>query len=163
MVLNVYLNNVCMKIKVFEGIFAPDNLYRISNWRFKDKQSIIVNTEEINSNIIGHWILISRYYKNEKIILEIFDSLCTPMFLLHSKIKYFLISISSDEIIHSNKIIQHYNSKYCGLFCLCRILSINNNESLKDHLKMYSHNSILNNSICYKYIRETLNDHLLDL
>ena len=74
--INNCCQNVCMKIKVFEGIFAPDNLYRISNWRFKDKQSIIVNTEEINSNIIGHWILISRYYKNEKIILEIFDSLC---------------------------------------------------------------------------------------
>ena len=72
---NIFLNNVLKGFKILGGFFACDELDTITSSK-REFSSIIVNTEKSTSNKAGHWILLTYFRKNKKLVYcEIFYSL----------------------------------------------------------------------------------------
>ena len=74
--------------------------------------------------MVGHWLLISLYYKNRKLIkCEIFNSIKQPI----TKIPIVIIQYIRDlktRIDYLNEKLQHISSIFCGFYCIARFLSI---------------------------------------
>ena len=71
---NIFLISVLKRFRNFEGVFACDELDALT--LAKKNSSVIVNTEKSTSNISGHWILITYFRRNKKLVCcEIFDSM----------------------------------------------------------------------------------------
>ena len=153
MVTNVYLDNTLGGLKNFLGTYAADE---IDHSIFAGKvfpHHAIVNTKTSSDGEMGHWILISRYYEYDKIILEIYDSFGYPISALSKNIKMLITKLEYDFLVTNNIIVQHVLSQYCGFFCIARILSIMNGESLIKHLNIFSTNLIENNDTVCDYIK----------
>ena len=155
---NVYLSQVLNRYKSFGGVFACDELKSL-NLPTKKVLSIIVNTEPLDSNISGHWVLITFFSKNKALIkCEIFDSLAQPISnlppalqdyirLLKIPVRYLTVQIQSDL------------SDFCGLFCMARFMSILINERLNIFTNNFSARNLDQNDkisvkLILRYIRE---------
>ena len=155
---NVYLSQVLNRYKSFGGVFACDELKSL-NLPTKKVLSIIVNTEPLDSNISGHWVLITFFSKNKALIkCEIFDSLAQPISnlppalqdyirLLKTPVRYLTVQIQSDL------------SDFCGLFCMARFMSILINERLSIfttnfNIRNLNQNDKISVGLILRYIRE---------
>ena len=155
---NVYLSQVLNRYKSFGGVFACDELKSL-NLPTKKVLSIIVNTEPLDSNISGHWVLITFFSKNKALIkCEIFDSLAQPISnlppalqdyirLLKIPVRYLTVQIQSDL------------SDFCGLFCMARFMSILINERLNIftnnfNVRNLNQNDKISVKLILRYIRE---------
>lgn len=154
MVSNIYLEKTLKHLKGFLGVFAANEIHAV---QFNDEifpQFSIVNTKTSSDDEMGHWLLISRYFNYDEMILEVYDSFGYPISLLHENIKNLIINLNYDFLITNNRIVQHLKSQYCGIFCIGRILSIINNESLLEHLNIFSDDLFVNNEILCDYIKK---------
>ena len=155
---NVYLSQVLNRYKSFGGVFACDELKSL-DLPTKKVLSIIVNTEPRDSNISGHWVLITFFSKNKVLIkCEIFDSLAQPISnlppalqdyirLLKTPVRYLTVQIQSDL------------SDFCGLFCMARFMSILINERLSIftinfNIRNLNQNDKISVKLILRYIRE---------
>ena len=115
--------------------------------------SIIVNTEKSTSNKSGHWILLTYFRKNKKLVYcEIFDSLAHNISELPMLIVEYIRSLDV-PVKYSHTQIQSYFSDFCGLFCIARFLSILSREDL-DKFTKYFNDKFLNRNkkISVEYI-----------
>lgn len=153
MVSNLYLDNVMRSIEGWRGVWPacsiPEKIFVSSS----QPQFSIINTNDLDHGD-GHWILISRFHSDKGTILELYDSLAWPVSALDYRIKKAILQESFTIFQTNNKIIQHINSKYCGIFAIARAISILKGESLRSHLDIYTENLEGNSRICYSYIRD---------
>lgn len=155
MVSNVYLDKTLRDIEGWRGVYPADNVPSKIFTRSPRPQFTIINTNPINVPG-GHWLLLSRYNSRDGIVLELFDSLAYPISVLDDRIKKVFIQETYALFKTNVKIIQHVNSRYCGIFAIARILSILKDQSLLSHLKIYSEKLEDNSRICYLYIRSSV-------
>ena len=149
---NIFLASVLKGFKIFVGVFACDELHTITPSK-REFSSIIVNTEKSTSNKAGHWILLTYFRKNKKLVYcEIFDSLAQNIYDFPILIVEY-IRLLDVPVKYSHTQIQSYFSDFCGLFCIARFLSILSGEDL-DKFTKYFNNKFLNrnNKISVEYI-----------
>ena len=97
---------VLKRFKNFEGVLACDELYSITLSERK-QSSLIVNTKKSNSNKSGHWILITYFRRNKKLVCcEIFDSLAyniteLPMLIVEHVLRFVGFQKFGKENVHS--------------------------------------------------------------
>ena len=153
MVSNIYLEKTLKHINGFVGVFAAD---QISAETFNGAlpQYAIVNTKNMTDPAMGHWLLLSRYEEAGEIILELFDSFAYPVNILCENLKDIIRKLHYDCFVTNNLNVQHLSSQYCGIYCIGRILSIRNMETLADHLNMFSPILTRNDVIVCDYIRD---------
>ena len=158
MVSNFYIQDVLGCFEEFAGVYSADNVKQnLFSEKFKSLQFIIINTEELQSKVQGHWISISRYLKNGEVILEFFDSFGYPLSALHKNIQNVIKKARFKTFITNNKIIQHPESNYCGFFAIARFISLKLNIEIDEFLSIYSSATKQNDSRVIKYIREFYN------
>lgn len=157
MVSNFYLEDTLGSIQGFEGVFSADCVNKnIFSSKFKRTQFIILNTEELQSKEQGHWISISRYFKNGVVFLELFDSFGYPLSALHKNIQNVIKNGRFKTFITNNKIIQHPKSNYCGFFVMARFISLKLDIDIEDFLENFSVDTEHNDPLVIKYIRNIL-------
>ena len=149
---NIFLISVLKRFKNFEGVFACNELHTITLGK-SEFSSIIVNTEKSTSNKSGHWILLTYFRKNKKLVYcEIFDSLAHnisdfPMLIVE------YIRLLDVPVKYSHTQIQSYFSDFCGLFCIARFLSILSREDLDKFTKYFNNKFLIrNNKISVEFI-----------
>ena len=149
---NIFLINVLKGFKKFVGVFACDELHTITSSK-REFSSIIVNTEKSTSNKAGHWILLTYFRKNKKLVYcEIFDSLAHNISEIPMLIVEYIRSLDV-PVKYSHTQIQSYLSDFCGLFCIARFLSILSREDLDKFTKYFSNKFLnRNNKISVEYI-----------
>ena len=77
---NIFLASVLKGFKICVGVFACDELHTITPSK-REFSSVIVNTEKSTVNKAGHWILLTYFRKNKKLVYcEIFDSLAQNIY-----------------------------------------------------------------------------------
>ena len=155
MVSNFYIEDTLGCFEEFAGVFSADNVNKsIFNTKFKDLQFIILNTEEIQSKSLGHWISLSRYFKDGEVVLELFDSFGYPLSALHKNIQDVIRCARFQTFVTNNRIIQHPKSNYCGFFAIARFISLKLNIEIEKFLSEFSSETELNDLMVIKYIRE---------
>lgn len=155
MVSNFYIEDTLACFEDFDGVFSADNVNKnIFSNKFKRFQFIILNTEELQSKTLGHWISLSRYFKDGKVILELFDSFGYPLNALHNNIKDVIKNARFQVFVTNNRIIQHPKSNYCGFFVIARFISIKLSIEIEQFLNEFSPDTELNDLRVIKYIRE---------
>ena len=149
---NIFLISVLKGFKIFGGVFACDELHTITSSK-REFSSIIVNTEKSTSNKAGHWILLTYFRKNKKLVYcEIFDSLAHNISEIPMLIVEYIRSLDV-PVKYSHTQIQSYLSDFCGLFCIARFLSILSREDLDKFTKYFSNKFLnRNNKISVEYI-----------
>lgn len=154
MVSNFYLADVLGGFKSFKGVFAsdtlPENIFCDGE---KSMSFIIVNTEDLSSPKMGHWISISKYDEAGISILEVFDSLAYPISLLSQNIKRMIMRTHFDVLKTNQKILQALTSNFCGIYCIARFVSLLECTSLTNFLKNFGDNRLKNDKIAVDYIR----------
>ena len=153
MVSNIYLEKTLKYINGFVGVFAADQI-SVDDFNSSLPQYAVVNTKNISDTVVGHWLLLSRYEKDGEIILELYDSFAYPISILSENLKQVILNLDYDYFITNNVNVQHLSSQYCGIYCIGRILSLNNMETLSSHLKMFSLDLSQNDIILCDYIRD---------
>ena len=139
---NIFLTRVLKRFKNFEGVFACDELKTITLSERKFS-SVILNTEKSSSDKSGHWVLLTYFRKNKKLIhCEIFDSMGYNTNELPPLIREYIRCLDI-HVEYSYTQIQSYFSDFCGLFCIARFLSILSGEDLNKFTK-YFNNKVLN-------------------
>ena len=109
---NIFLISVLKRFKNFEGIFACNELDTITLGESKFS-SVIVNTEKSTSNKSGHWILLTYFRKNKKLVYcEIFDSLAHNISEIPMLIVEYIRSLDV-PVKYSHTQIQSYLSEFC--------------------------------------------------
>lgn len=155
MVSNFYIEDTLGCFEEFAGVFSADNVNKnIFNTKFKSFQFIILNTEEIQSKTLGHWISLSRYFKDGEVVLELFDSFGYPLSALHKNIQDVIRCARFQTFVTNNRIIQHPKSNYCGFFAIARFISLKLNIVIEKFLSEFSSETELNDLRVIKYIRE---------
>lgn len=155
MVSNFYIEDTIGHFDEFAGVFSADSVNKnIFNNKFKSLQFIILNTEEIQSKKQGHWISLSRYFKEGKVILELFDSFGYPLSVLHKNIQDVIKNAQFQTFVTNNRIIQHPRSNYCGFFVIARFISLKMNIEIENFLAVFSSDTARNDLRVIKYIRE---------
>lgn len=100
-------------------------------------EMFIINTEKINSNEVGHWVLLSKNIINDKSRIIFFDSLGLPP-ILKNVIVYINNNIGAGGSLTCNKLqIQNENSSSCGKFCVVLASHLNNNLSYESYLHAF--------------------------
>ena len=152
---NIYIDQTLKNFSQFYGVFAADHLNKyFFRPSFYSMQYIIVNTEPISSKKHGHWIALCRYLdKDEKVILECFDSLAWPISLLHSNIKNTILNANFDLFVTNNKMLQHPGSSYCGFYTIARFLGLIRKSNITDFLSHFTCDLIENDLRVLEYIR----------
>lgn len=151
---NFYIQDTLGCFEEFLGVFSADGINRnIFNSGFRRFEFLIINTEEIQSEKEGHWISLSRYFKQGQVILELFDSFGFPVRALHKNIQQVIKNSQFNTFLTNNRIIQHPESKYCGFFAIARFVSLMMNVTIEDFLSAFSLQTADNDSIVIKYIR----------
>ena len=153
MVSNIYLEKTLKYINGFVGVFAADQI-SVDDFNSSLPQYAVVNTRNINDTAVGHWLLLSRYEKDGEIILELYDSFAYPISILSENLKQVILNLDYDYFVTNIVNVQHLSSQYCGFYCIGRILSLNNMETLSNHLKMFSLDLSQNDIILCDYIRD---------
>ena len=142
---NIFLISVLKRFRNFEGVFACDELDALTLAK-KKMSSVIVNTEKSTSNISGHWILITYFRRNKKLVCcEIFDSMAYNINKLPKLIVEYIRSLDI-PVKYSHTQIQSYLSDYCGLFCIARFLSILSKEDLDKFTKYFNKKFLIRNN-----------------
>ena len=158
MVSNFYIQDTIGHFDEFAGVYSADSVKQdLFSKKFKSFQFIIVNTEELQSKVLGHWVSISRYFKNGEVILEFFDSFGYPLSALHKNIQNVIKKARFQTFITNNKIIQHPESNYCGFFAIARFLSLKLDIGADEFLTLFSSATKQNDSKVIKYIRKYFN------
>ena len=154
MVSNFYLADVLGGFKSFKGVFASDTLpENIFCGGENSMDFIIVNTEDLNSPKMGHWISISKYEEGGSSILEVFDSLAFPISLLSQNIKRMIMRTHFDILKTNQQILQSLTSNFCGIYCIARFVSLLECTTLTNFLKIFGKIKLKNDRIAVDYIR----------
>ena len=120
---NIFLTRVLKQFKNFEGVFACDELKTITLSERKFS-SVILNTEKSSSDKSGHWVLLTYFRKNKKLIhCEIFDSMGYNTKELPPLIREYIRCLDI-HVEYSYTQIQSYFSDFCGAFCKISIYFI---------------------------------------
>lgn len=151
---NFYLTDVLGGFKCFKGVFAADTLpQNIFRNRQNTMSFLIVNTENLSSPKMGHWVSISRYEEDKCIILEVFDSLALPISLLSENIRKMIMSSHFDVLKTNHQILQSMSSNFCGIYCITRFISLLQNATLTNFLKIFGKDKDENDGLAVRYIR----------
>ena len=155
---NVYFTQVLARYKSFGGVFACDELKTIE-LSTKKILSININTEPSTSDISGHWILLTVFSKNKKLVkCEVFDSLAQHIsefpLVVRDYIRFLEIPMK-----YSNTQIQSNFSDFCALFCMARFMLVLLNEGLITFTNNFNiRNLDRNNKISFKLIFRYIKD-----
>jgi hypothetical protein len=130
------------------------------------EEMYIINTEQIKSNSVGHWMLISKRMINGKTHIIFFDSLGLPAVLLHV-INYINKNIGEGGTLVCNKYpVQLETSASCGRFVTLLASHLNNNLSYDSFLHAFSSTPAINEKkvreafVIYKQNAEPPASHL---
>ena len=155
MVSNFYLHDNLSAFNSFRGVFAPDTLpQNIFRDELRTKlEFIIINSENLTSGRMGHWLAFSRYREEGRCVLELFDSLAFPCSLLGGNIMRMIAMTHFDDFKSNQRILQNITSNYCGLYCIARFLSLLQAVTLEDFLEEFNVDKSLNDRVAVMYIR----------
>ena len=154
MVSNFYIWDTLGCFEEFLGVFSADGIDKnIFKSKLQGFEFVILNTEEIRSKRQGHWISLSRYFKENQVILELFDSFGYPVRALHKNIQDVIKNTQFNTFLTNNRVIQHPESNYCGFFTIARFVSLKTNVSIEDFLSGFSSETAQNDTKVIKYIR----------
>jgi hypothetical protein len=99
-------------------------------------EMFIINTENINSNAVGHWLLISKKIINGKTRINYFDALGLPP-VLRQTIIYINENICGGNFVANLSQIQSSESSSCGKFAVLLASHLNNNLSYESFLHVF--------------------------
>ena len=141
---NFFINNLLYKFSsIYKGCFSNDNFPK----NLKAPYSIIINLSK-HDKPGTHYVCI---IENETTIFY-FDSFGINCFV--PSICKFLFS-KRKAVIENKITIQHYNSLFCGLFCILFVLFMeNNNYNFKKFQNLFSKNLIKNDYTCINFIKK---------
>jgi len=140
-----YVDKLGKKIcgKMFLGCFSCDAQLNV-----KKKFTIIFNLSRHNQKG-SHYVAISRN-KNKIIYFDPFGHACT-----NTDIKNFIASnlfCNRQTICESSKKIQHYNSNFCGFYCLGFCLSQKFGIPFETFVNLFKTNSLENDNKIIEFI-----------
>lgn len=132
--------------KIFEGVYARDELSRDLNFKNNKVFGIVVNTAKSTDAEGVHWVTIFK--DEDKLIF--FDSLGDPP---SYSFRNFIKKIKSKRKIELfNFPIQHYSTSVCGFYCVLFLLYVSR-KKLSNFLDIFlrEERDILNNDklVCY--------------
>lgn len=145
MVSNIYLNNVCKYLKNYQGTFSCDAIKK-PNLNI-NISTYIFNLSKLNEKG-SHLVAIQINSKDKKVIY--FDSFGLPC--SNKDILSFIFSVNN-KYEYNSKQIQHFDSNYCGMFCLAFVMFHDTNKKFINFLRMFNSDKIIkNDNIVVDYI-----------
>jgi hypothetical protein len=143
---NHYLDSVLFPIcKLFRGTYSCNTIPRESY----DKASYIVNLSPVGE-VGTHFICIIK----RKSYVYYFDSYGLQPY--NEYIMHYLKSLNV-PIYHNTVKIQHEKSKFCGYFCMLKVLITDTNCKSPIDLNFYTTDIIRNDRLCIEYITKAIN------
>lgn len=100
------------------------------------EELFIINTEKINSGVVGHWILLAKQIIGNKPVIIYLDSLSIPP-ILKNIIMYINVNIGDGDLICNKLQLQGEESATCGEFCVMLAVHLNNKLSYDSFLHTY--------------------------
>ena len=155
---NLFISSVLCDFESFLGVIPYDEYHYVKS-RKNCIFSVILNTESIQSDIVGHWILLSYASVNGEIInWEIFDSLALNNQIIPTSLIQYIRSLNK-YIKYSSNSIQASESTFCGLFCIARFLAISLHVKLdvflaNFNIKQLNKNDKIVTDLILKYIKK---------
>ena len=150
MTTNKNLSFLGKKVPYFMGVY-PSDLLPFDNLVKYKKFSLIINLDP-HTKLGSHYValFINKYLNNKVIYFDPFGKNLTNKNIIN-----FVKKINKNYIF-SKKKIQHDISDYCGLFCLAFCVYIYKDKPLYIFLDMFINNSMTNNFIVHKYLKENI-------
>ena len=87
--------------------------------------NIIVNLNDSDNNVNGHWCL-CFIYDDQKVYYSSFGD---P---IPNQVKEFMMKVDDRKILYSNFQIQDFNTDTCGLYCILILFLLNNKIKFED-------------------------------
>lgn len=130
------MNTEDIEILVSDLGFKVVSLDQLPQSHSNSDELFIINTENINSGAVGHWLLLAKRKVGNKPIIIYFDSLALPP-LLKNIIMYLNVNIGEGDLICNKLQIQGEESKTCGEYCVMLAANLSNNLSFVSFLHKY--------------------------
>ena len=150
MTTNKHLNFLGHSTPFFKGVYPSDLLPFDILVKYK-KISLIINLDP-HTKPGSHYValFINKNLNNKVVYFDPFGKNLT-----NENIIKFVKKINKNYIFSTKK-IQHDNSDYCGLFCLAFCVYIYKNKPFYIFLDMFINNSMKNNFIVHRYLKENI-------
>lgn len=141
MVSNYYIDDVLKSFKNFRGTFSSNNIPLLGK-----NECVICNLSKVEEEGTHFICLINKHNT-----LYFFDSLNLP-FIPNDIVNNFEYYSNTCNI---SKQIQHYNSSFCGFYCILAFLACNISIDffINDVLIRFSKCNIKNDDLCIKLIQ----------
>ena len=110
---------------VKSGVLSPSNGLSFRSPRTKGPLNIVVNLNDSDKNVNGHWCLCFIDSK-QKIY---YSSYGDP---IPVEVKKFMMEVDDRLILSSNFQIQHFNEDTCGLYCILILFLLNDKLKFED-------------------------------
>lgn len=137
------MNTEDIDILVSDLGFKVVSLDQLPQSHSNNDEFFIINTESINSTAVGHWLLLTKRYVDNKPKIIYFDSLALPP-LLKNIIMYINVNIGEGDLICNKLQIQGEESSTCGEYCVMLAASLSNNISFVSFLHTYRFTPVIN-------------------
>ena len=135
------LNRHC---SIFRGVFAADQL------PIPQRRPILIIANEQKSSLPGsHWFAIFFDVGGEGEFFDSFGRRPTGIFERY-------MDLHSTTWIYNDRQLQSITSRFCGHYCILYAVYKNRRYSMRNIIKMYGNNHVLNDYNTYRFVRKML-------